>query len=133
MTIEHNERLSKMEDNIDRIEEKISYSCNFLAKANGDIEKLDAALNCKVDNLHATLNGKIDNMYATLNGKVGYIDTLMNGRFEVFEQRFAGLEEKLDQIVRNTSKKEDRKTSLYIAILAAILGGAIGVLSRLLI
>lgn len=133
MTIEQNERLSRIEDNIDHLKEKMSFSCNVLAKANGDIEKLDATLNGKIDNLHATLNGKVDNMYATLSGKVDNLDTLMNGRFGIFEQRFAGLEEKLDQIDRNTSKKEDRKSSLYIAIFAAIIGGVLGALSRLLV
>jgi uncharacterized phage infection (PIP) family protein YhgE len=132
MTAEQSDRLSRIEDNIDNLKEKMSYSCSALTKANGDIEKLDATLNGKVDNLHATLNGMVDNMYATLNGKVDNLDTLMNGRFEVFEQRFAGLEGKLDQIVRNTSKKEDKKTKLYIAVIAAVAGGVIGALSRLL-
>jgi uncharacterized ion transporter superfamily protein YfcC len=132
MTIEQSERLSRIENNIDQITEKMSYSCSVLAKANGDIEKLDATLNGKVDNLHATLNGKVDNMYVTLNGKVDNLDTLMNGRLGVFEQRFAGLEEKLDRIFRNTSKKEDKKSSLYIAIFAAVIGGVVGALSRLL-
>jgi hypothetical protein len=133
MTIEQNERLSRIEDNIDHLKDKMGYSCNVLAKANGDIEKLDATLNGKVDNLDATLNGKVDNMYSTLKGKVDNLDTLMNGRFGVFEQRFVRLEEKLDQIFRNTSKKEDKKSSLYITILAAILGGVLGVLSRLIV
>lgn len=121
MTTEQSDRLSRIEDNIDNLKEELSYFCSTLTKANGDIEKLDATLNGKVDNLHATLNGKVDNL-----------DILMNGRFGVFEQRFARLEEKLDEIVRNTSKKEDKKTRLYIAVIAAVIGGVIGTLSKLL-
>lgn len=143
MTTEQNDRLLKIEDNIDNLKEDIGNFYGAITKANGDIEKLDATLSGKVDNMHATLNGKVDNLYATLNGKVDNmhatlngkvdnLDTLMNGKLGIFDQRFSRLEEKLDQIVRNTSRKEDKKTRLYIAVAAAVIGGALGALSRLL-
>ena len=108
MTTEQSERLSRIEDNIDHLKEEIGNFCNALTKANGDIEKLDA----------------------TLNGKVDKLDMQMNGKFGVVEQRFAGLEDKIDQIVRNTSRKEDNKAKLYIAVIAAVIGGIVGALSR---
>lgn len=143
MTTEQSDRLSRIEDNIDDLKEGMSSFSSALTKTNGDIERLDATLNgkvdklCamvngKVDNLHTMLNGKVDNMHATLDGKVGNLDTVMNGRLGVFEQRFLGLEEKLDQIVKNTTKKEDKKSNLFIAIAAAVIGGVLGALSRLL-
>lgn len=110
MTTEQSDRLSRIEDNIDDLKEEMSYFCSALTKANGDIEKLDA----------------------TLNGKVDKLDTQMNGKFGIFEQRFAGLEDKIDQIVRNTSKREDNKARMYIAVISAMIGGIIGALSRLI-
>jgi uncharacterized ion transporter superfamily protein YfcC len=108
MTTEQSERLSRIEDNIDHLKEEMGIFCNALTKANGDIEKLDV----------------------TLNGKVDKLDMQMSGKFNVVEQRFAGLEDKIDQIVRNTSRKEDNKARLYIAVIAAVIGGIFGALSR---
>ncbi len=110
MTTEQNDRLSRIEDNIDNLKDEMANFCNALTKANGDIEKLDA----------------------TLNGKVDKLDTQMHGKFGVVEQKFARLEDKIDQIVRNTSKSEDTKARLYIAVIAAVIGGIIGALSRLI-
>lgn len=111
MTAEQSDRLSRIEGNIDNLKEELGYFCSALTKANGDIEKLDA----------------------TLNGKVDKLDTQMHGKFGVVEQKFGRLEDKIDQIVRNTSKREDNKARLYIAAIAAMIGGAIGALSRLLV
>lgn len=108
MTTEQEDRLSKIEGNIDRLKEEISGLGSAIIKANGDIEKLDA----------------------TLNGKVDRLDTKMCGKFELFGQKFIDITFKIDQIVTNTSKKEDNKTKLIIAVVAAVIGGAIGAISR---
>jgi uncharacterized ion transporter superfamily protein YfcC len=108
MTVEQSECLSRIEDNIDHLKDEMANFRNALTKANGDIEKLDV----------------------TLNGKVDRLDTQIFGKFGVVEQRFVGLEDKIDRIVRNTSKKEDHKARMYIAVIAAVVGGIVGVLSR---
>ncbi len=108
MTTEQSERLSRIEDNIDNLKEDIAGFGNALTRTHGDLEKLDA----------------------TLNGKIDRIEVQMSGKFEVVEQKFSGIEDKIDRIVLNTSKKQDNKTKLTIAILAAVIGGVIGALSR---
>jgi|GEM_PF-5080787 len=110
MTTEQEDRLLKIESNIDRLKDEIGGCMNAIVKANGDIEKLDA----------------------TLNGKVDRLEVQMSGKFELFGQKFVDITYKIDQIVKNTSKKEDNKTKLLIAAAAAVIGGAIGALSRLL-
>lgn len=109
MIEEQFERLTRIEDNIDKMKEDIGILGNALTKANGDIEKLNA----------------------TLNGKVDRLETQMFGRLELFEQKFACIAEKIDQIIKNTSNKEDNKTRFMTAIAAAVIGAVIGALSRL--
>jgi hypothetical protein len=110
MTTEQSDRLTRIEDNIDRLKEDIGGFGNALIKTNGDIEKFDA----------------------TITGKVDRLEVQMNGKFELFEQKFSDITFKIDQVIRNTSKKEDNKTKLIIAIIAAVIGGIIGAVSRFL-
>lgn len=110
MTSEQNERLSKIEDNVDNL---YAQTCNInraLVKTNGEIEKLEVRLNAKIENM----------------------DVQMSGEIGIVEQKLVGLEDKIDLIVINTSRKKDNKIKLLIALAAAIVGAAIGFLSILI-
>ena len=123
MTAEQNDRLSRIENNIDGLDVKVNDMRNYLTKTNGDIEKLDTRLNGKIDNLDERMNGKIDRLDAQFNGKIDNLDERMNGKM-------IELKTTLDLIVKNTSRKQDNKTKLTIALIAAVVGGVIGALSR---
>jgi len=123
MTTEQNDRLSRIETNIDSLDAKVNDMRNCLTKTNGDIEKLDAQLNGKIDNLDERMNGKMDRLDTQFKGKIDYLDERMNGKM-------IELKTTLDLIVKNTSKKQDNKMKLYIAVIAAVVGGIIGALSR---
>ncbi len=106
MTSEQSERLSKIEDNVDNLYAQTCDINNALAKTNGEIEKLDVKLNAKIDNMGVQMGGNLG----------------------VSHQKLVGLEDKIDQIVANTTKKKDNKIKLLIALAAAAAGAAAGFL-----
>jgi putative sterol carrier protein len=125
MTTEQSDRLSRIENNIDGLDAKVNDVRNCLTKTNGDIERLDAELTGKIDNLDERMHGKIDKLDAQMTGKIDKLDERVNGRM-------GELKTTLDLIAKNTSRKQDNKTKLYIAIVSAVVGGAIGALARMI-
>ncbi|MDD5018224.1 MAG: hypothetical protein PHO15_09020 [Eubacteriales bacterium] len=105
---EEQDRLTRIEGHIDKLNGKVGAVSSCLVKTNGDIGKLDEKM----------------------SGRFEVVEQKFLGLEDRFEQKFVRLEDKIDQIVVNTSKKEENKLKLYIAIIAAVVGASIGALAR---
>ena len=108
MTDEQNDRLTRIEGRIDKLDTKVGTVNSCLIKTNGDIGKLDEKI----------------------NGRFEVVEQKFYGLEDKFGQKFVRLEDKIDQIVKNTSKKEENKRKLYVAVIAAVVGAVVGAFSR---
>lgn len=105
------DRLSKLEANVEHIRSDISDLKIDVRRLNDKIEAAELRSIAKIDEVDKRLSGKIDEMDKRLSGKIDEVDKRLSGKIDALDQKLSGKIEaasgKTDEVDKRLTGKID--------------------------